>query len=51
MAQLKPVIRPVQRPVPLRQSVYDALVNLIASGDLEPGEHLVETDLAGSARG
>jgi len=47
MAQLKPTISPVQRPVPLRQSVYDTLVNLIASGHLEPGEHLVETELAG----
>jgi len=41
------MIRPVERPVPLRQSVYDALVELVISGRLSPGEHLVETDLAG----
>jgi DNA-binding GntR family transcriptional regulator len=42
----KVLIKPVQRPVPLRQSVYDALIDLIVAGDLPPGEHLVETDLA-----
>src|ERR1700674_39619 len=47
MAQLKPMISPVRRPIPLRQSVYDTLLNLIASAGLEPAEHLVETDLAG----
>ena len=41
------MIRPLQRPVPLRQSVYDALIDLIVGGDLRPGEHMVETDLAG----
>lgn len=40
------VIRPVQRPVPLRQSVYDALIDLIVAGELPPGQHLVETDIA-----
>jgi DNA-binding GntR family transcriptional regulator len=40
------VIRPLQRPVPLRQSVYDALIDLIIGGELPPGQHLVETDLA-----
>jgi DNA-binding GntR family transcriptional regulator len=40
------VIRPLQRPVPLRQSVYDALIDLIISGELPPGQHMVETDLA-----
>ena len=40
------VIRPLERPVPLRQSVYDALIDLIVSGDLRPGQHLVETELA-----
>src|SRR6201989_3080526 len=39
-------IRPLQRPVPLRQSVYDALIDLIAGGELPPGQHMVETDLA-----
>jgi len=40
------MIRPVKRPVPLRQSVYDALIDLIVSGELPPGQHLVETDIA-----
>jgi DNA-binding GntR family transcriptional regulator len=40
------VIHPLQRPVPLRQSVYDALIDLIVRGDLPPGQHMVETDLA-----
>jgi DNA-binding GntR family transcriptional regulator len=39
-------IRPLQRPVPLRQSVYDALIDLIVSGELPPGQHMVETELA-----
>jgi DNA-binding GntR family transcriptional regulator len=37
----------VPRPAPLRQSVYDALIDLIVSGELPPGQHLVETDIAG----
>lgn len=40
------VIRPVQRPVPLRQSVYEALVELVVGGALRPGQHLVESELA-----
>lgn len=40
------VIRPVDRPVPLRQSVYEALVELVIAGRLSPGQHLVETELA-----
>ena len=40
------VIRPVQRPVPLRQSVYESLVELVIDGRLKPGQHLVETELA-----
>ncbi len=40
------MIKPVQRPAPLRQSVYDALIDLIVSGELPPGQHLVETDIA-----
>jgi DNA-binding GntR family transcriptional regulator len=39
-------IRPVARPVPLRQSVYEALVELVVGGGLRPGQHLVESDLA-----
>jgi DNA-binding GntR family transcriptional regulator len=41
-----PMITPVQRPVPLRHSVYEALVELVVGGRLGPGEHLVETELA-----
>ena len=40
------LISPVARPVPLRQSVYEAMVELVVGGGLRPGEHLVETDLA-----
>jgi DNA-binding GntR family transcriptional regulator len=36
----------VARPVPLRQAVYDALAEMIASGSLKPGQHLVEAELA-----
>jgi DNA-binding GntR family transcriptional regulator len=39
-------IRPLERPVPLRQSVYEALVELIVAGALRPGQHLVESELA-----
>jgi DNA-binding GntR family transcriptional regulator len=44
------IIRPLQRPVPLRQSVYDALIDLIIGGELPPGQHMVETDLARQLR-
>ena len=40
------MIHPVERPVPLRQSVYEALVELVIAGRLTPGQHLVETELA-----
>lgn len=39
-------VRAVQRPVPLRQAVYDAIADMIITRVLEPGEHLVETELA-----
>jgi DNA-binding GntR family transcriptional regulator len=45
-AGMSPFISPVARPVPLRQSVYEALVELVVGGRLSPGEHLVETELA-----
>ncbi len=32
--------------MPLRQSVYEALVELVVGGGLQPGQHLVESDLA-----
>ena len=38
--------RRVTRPVPLRQAVYDTLAEMIATGALKPGQHLVESDLA-----
>jgi DNA-binding GntR family transcriptional regulator len=41
-----PRIEPVPRPVPLRQSVFEILVEHIVTGDLKPGQHLVENDLA-----
>lgn len=41
-----PRIQPVQRPAPLRQTVYEALVNLVVGGALPPGQHLVEAELA-----
>ena len=37
---------PVTRPAPLRQAVYDALVELIVKRTLKPGQHLVEGELA-----
>ncbi|GAA4911752.1 GntR family transcriptional regulator [Streptomonospora salina] len=36
----------VQRPVPLRESVYETLLNLIITRELPPGRHLVESELA-----
>ncbi|MER5760501.1 GntR family transcriptional regulator [Streptomyces sp. NPDC002082] len=36
----------VTRPAPLRQAVYEALTELIVSGSLKPGQHLVEAELA-----
>lgn len=38
--------RKVERPAPLRQAVYDALLELIVNRTLQPGQHLVEIDLA-----
>jgi DNA-binding GntR family transcriptional regulator len=38
--------RRVARPAPLRQAVYDTLAEMIASGSLKPGGHLVESELA-----
>jgi DNA-binding GntR family transcriptional regulator len=38
--------RRVQRPAPLRQAVYDAIVDLIVQGTLKRGQHLVENELA-----
>lgn len=38
--------RRVQRPAPLRQVVYEAIVELIVNGTLKQGQHLVENELA-----
>ncbi|KUJ42353.1 GntR family transcriptional regulator [Streptomyces sp. NPDC093228] len=37
----------VERPGPLRERVYEALLELIVTRSLEPGQHLVESELAG----
>ncbi|MGY0490709.1 GntR family transcriptional regulator [Streptomyces sp. WG-D5] len=37
---------PITRPVPLRQAVHDALIEMIINGTLRPGQHLVEAELA-----
>lgn len=37
---------PLARPAPLRHAVFDALVELIISRGLKPGEHLGEAELA-----
>jgi DNA-binding GntR family transcriptional regulator len=39
-------VRAVERPVPLRQAVCDAIADLIITRVLQPGEHIVETELA-----
>jgi DNA-binding GntR family transcriptional regulator len=38
--------RKVERPAPLRQAVYEALIELIVNRTLQPGQHLVEIELA-----
>jgi DNA-binding GntR family transcriptional regulator len=38
--------RVVERPAPLREAVYNALVEMIVTAELQPGQHLVENDLA-----
>lgn len=38
--------RLLQRPAPLRESVYEAITEMIISRHLEPGQHLVELELA-----
>ena len=39
--------RHLKRPLPLRESVYEALTEMIIDGSLRRGQHLVEVDLAG----
>ena len=38
--------RQIERPAPLRLAVYEALVELIIDGSLQPGQHLAESELA-----
>src|SRR5262249_50367154 len=40
------VIRPVQRPVPLRQSVYESLVELVITGGPKPGRPVAGAGVA-----
>jgi DNA-binding GntR family transcriptional regulator len=40
-------VRQLKRPTPLRESVYEALTEMIIDGTLERGRHLVEVELAG----
>lgn len=38
--------RALERPLPLRQAVYNAISEMIIKRDLEPGQHLIENELA-----
>lgn len=38
---------PLERPAPLRERVYEAIAEMIVTRELQPGEHLVESELAG----
>jgi DNA-binding GntR family transcriptional regulator len=40
------IVRPLKRPVPLREGAYETLLELIIKGALRPGQHLVEVELA-----
>ena len=40
------VRQPLARPAPLRQAVYDVIAEMIVNRELQPGEHLVENELA-----
>ncbi len=37
----------LERPGPLRERVYEALLELITTRALRPGQHLIESELAG----
>lgn len=45
-APAKAVRPPLQRPLPLREQVYEAIAEMIVTRELKPGEHLVENELA-----
>lgn len=40
------VTRTLKRAAPLRQSVYEAITDMIIDGSLTPGQHLIEVELA-----
>jgi DNA-binding GntR family transcriptional regulator len=46
MPEPSPAARRISRPVPLRESAYNAILDMIVSGELRPGQHLVENELA-----
>jgi DNA-binding GntR family transcriptional regulator len=48
VAHAKPVGSLIERPAPLREAVFDALVEMIIAQELQPGQHLVEKELAAS---
>jgi DNA-binding GntR family transcriptional regulator len=43
-----PAGSPIVRPAPLRQAVFEALLEMIITRELQPGQHLVEKELAAS---
>jgi DNA-binding GntR family transcriptional regulator len=45
-AEARTARQPLERPAPLRHAVFDVIVEMIISGELQPGEHLVENELA-----
>ncbi|RKR86087.1 GntR family transcriptional regulator [Micromonospora pisi] len=45
-AEARAVRQPLERPAPLRQAVYDVIAEMIINRELQPGEHLVENELA-----
>ena len=46
VAATRAVRQPLERPAPLRHAVYDVIAEMIVNGELQPGEHLVENELA-----
>lgn len=48
MTEFPTDVRRIARPVPLRESVYNAILELIVGGELRAGQHLVENELATS---
>ena len=45
-ATARAVRPPLERPAPLRHAVYDVIAEMIITRELQPGEHLVENELA-----